>query len=280
MNVTVETIGPALASSYLEKNIANRPLRKQYVAHLSSLMRSGEFRQNGDPIRFNGSVLIDGQHKLSAIVDSGKEFEFVVVRGLGSDAFSTIDKGLHRKTSDTLQLEGFTNCKTLASSLRLVIAYSKNSRATNLSRSESWTDAQAVRWLNENPMLSKYVSAFESNGVRKCIRGIATGSMASALTFITSEGSGECQQDYWMSAFSGVGLQKDTGAFWLHHRLRSEAIEKRKSPQWLKLYLAIKSWNKDYSGISVKALYVSINEVLPRVKGFDRKFGNLVTGLK
>ena len=80
-------VEPEQAQKWLERNIANRTLRPSRVQEYATAMTEGRWRYTADPIRFDSDgKLIDGQHRLMAVVRSGCTVEMHVVRGLSPEA--------------------------------------------------------------------------------------------------------------------------------------------------------------------------------------------------
>ena len=121
----VESITPSIARAYLAQNIDNnRHLSDRIVAVYAQQMQKGEWKFNGDSIRFDEKGrLIDGQHRLSAIAKAGITIECIVVRGLSSDSVESIDMGRKRTVGDVLKMQygiGMANAKAgLAKALYL-----------------------------------------------------------------------------------------------------------------------------------------------------------------
>lgn len=105
----VETITPQIAVEYLSHNKLNRPLRMKWVLKLSHQMKeNGAWHLSGEPLIFGESgELLDGQHRLKAIVLSGTTHKFLVVRGAKDKTFTTIDTGQKRSPKDALHVAGF-----------------------------------------------------------------------------------------------------------------------------------------------------------------------------
>lgn len=79
-------VTPELALSLLGKNRKNqRPLAARRVREMARAMKTGGWISNGDVIRIdkNGS-LIDGQHRLSAVVLANIPVELEIRYGFGS----------------------------------------------------------------------------------------------------------------------------------------------------------------------------------------------------
>jgi hypothetical protein len=89
-------------------------------------MKDGDWKLNGESIVFddNGNV-IDGQHRLTAIVESGVTIKSVVVRGVDRSTFTSIDSGVRRDGGDILAVSGYTYSKPLAAALNVIEMYNR-----------------------------------------------------------------------------------------------------------------------------------------------------------
>lgn len=78
----IETITPDLAKQYLEKNSScNKALDEGKVNTLVERINSGKWDSNGDAIYFGyGDILLNGQHRMHAIVRSGIQVRVRVFR--------------------------------------------------------------------------------------------------------------------------------------------------------------------------------------------------------
>jgi len=88
-------------------------------------MLAGQWKLTGDSIKFNGSSLIDGQHRLQAIVRSGVTVKCLVVRNLARDVFDVLDTGRSRQAGDVLSGYGYPNVYLLASAARYLYFYER-----------------------------------------------------------------------------------------------------------------------------------------------------------
>lgn len=157
VDVSIETINPGKAEEYLKLTTRNRHITAHHLAGLVNDMKNNRWVFNGDPVRFNGNTLIDGQHRLTAIVKSGRTQEFVVIRQLTKEAFDTIDIGRRRKTSDYLSMDGKHYPQTLSSASRWIIAYRKYK---NFGTHEPITHKEKMEVIAATPLLENYVNAY------------------------------------------------------------------------------------------------------------------------
>lgn len=133
VKVRWETIDPDRARSLRDQhNPNNRPLRAHAARILADDMEREDWKINGDTLRFdeNGDLL-DGQHRLDAVVRSGKAQTFLIVEGLKRrTVMPTIDRGDKRSPGHILAMDGFSNATAAAAIARIVLNY-KDGKAPN-----------------------------------------------------------------------------------------------------------------------------------------------------
>lgn len=114
------TLTPELAMQLLERNGLNRPLNEQHVSRIARQIKGGKWRFNGDSIKVADTEdILDGQHRLWAVIESKQAVETVIVYGIEREAFSTIDTlRKPRSGSDVLALVGaHTHRPTIAQAI-------------------------------------------------------------------------------------------------------------------------------------------------------------------
>jgi hypothetical protein len=91
--MTMETITPERAEAYLAFNRGNRNIVLSHVAAMARDITNGQWMFNAQPICFSRSGrLLNGQHRLSAVLEAGQSIEVMVMRALPEEAFDTYDK--------------------------------------------------------------------------------------------------------------------------------------------------------------------------------------------
>lgn len=117
MQAEVMKITPLMAKEALSRNTVNRRISDSRVSMYADDMRRGEWQLNGEAIVFaEDGTLINGQHRLAAIVRSGCTVQMLVVKGVKDDV-SLFDRGRNRSQSDAISMEG-----VLASSYTVAMA--------------------------------------------------------------------------------------------------------------------------------------------------------------
>lgn len=116
MNTVTEEITPAIAQVYLQTSLGNRPTSDSTVLSYANTMRKGKWMLNGMCIIFDSEGhLIDGHHRLLAVIKAGIPIKFDVARGVPSDAFTTYDCGRHRTLGQLIAIQGSKNYNVVAS---------------------------------------------------------------------------------------------------------------------------------------------------------------------
>lgn len=127
MKSTIETIDKELAQKYLAQRDDDRPVSRAHLNYLMGRQLRGEWRANGESIKFDKSgKLRDGQHRLMMVLETATPIECVVVRDIDSDAFITMDTGKKRNLADILAIKKFAYPKALASTTAWVYRYLTN----------------------------------------------------------------------------------------------------------------------------------------------------------
>jgi hypothetical protein len=109
----LETFTPARAQMELDKATAAGFAQQARVAMYKGAMLRGSWEANtGEALKFaringHGWINIDGQHRLSAIVESGVSMDLWVVYGVSPNAFIHLDQGAARDVTDILTTKGW-----------------------------------------------------------------------------------------------------------------------------------------------------------------------------
>jgi hypothetical protein len=142
-----EQITPAIAKQWLLKNTSNyRGKTENTVRKYVTDMTEGLWSTNTATIAFSASgILIDGQHRLEAVVESGVSIWSYVLTNCPNEfvADPNLDKGKLRTAATYLHHEGVKNATTVASALRCLCRLALGFSMTR-GGAFSLTDAQVV----------------------------------------------------------------------------------------------------------------------------------------
>jgi len=103
IKTSIVTVTPVMANAMLCHNTGNRTVREPNVQKYIKLLTNKEWKLTHQGIAFDvNGKLIDGQHRLMAIVRSGISAEMMVTHGLPTDSEQGMDQGARRSAADLL----------------------------------------------------------------------------------------------------------------------------------------------------------------------------------
>lgn len=136
MGVLKRTVTPEQARKWLKRNESNRNLSPAAWKHYLEMMRKGDWHGELDtrPIAIDiDGNLIDGQHRLRALVEYNKALTFWVATNCPVEARKVIDKGRTRTLGNTLQMEyGVQYAGQIAANARLLAVFENGDINTKL----------------------------------------------------------------------------------------------------------------------------------------------------
>lgn len=284
---TTETITPAMAKSYLETMIVNRPVSDSKMVDYSLAMRDGRWSHNGETVKFDADGhLFDGQHRMLASIQSGKPFTSVVVRGVADEnAFSTVDCGKVRTSSDVFSIDGWANASVVPGAATIVYGLThKNGMGWS-----GPTEKYARKKLGdkfEQPMkhssrrnslmspseLCSYANSFRADlteSVRFAVSSKAKKFLPAAtiagLHYVFSRKDPVAAEHFFHQIGTGEGLLKGDPVYALREKLISCLGSSSKLPRWTILGYTIKAWNKRRAGGRLTQLKIAENEEFPTI---------------
>lgn len=158
IRTTMQFVTPATAADWLEKNnTGNRNIRKGDVEALKLIIERGLWETTHQGLAFyDDGTVADGQHRLSAIVQSGRGVWVNVTTGLERRAVHAIDGGTLRTKLDRLHFSGVQSDGHRVSVCGLLIAQFKAEEAGR----ERWQTAKIPSREFED-FYSKFLEAIE-----------------------------------------------------------------------------------------------------------------------
>lgn len=136
---------PELAEMWLDSMAPNRNLRTQRIPVLAADMEADRWPFEGSPIRFDhDNALVDGQHRLHALIRARATLTFLVVCGLSPEAMDVIDTGGKRTGSDMFGIHGREHRVQLAALVNVVSQWKQGRIQTTASRLSGAASSNAL----------------------------------------------------------------------------------------------------------------------------------------
>lgn len=258
LTTAVETVTPVVAAQWLETMKHNRKLSTINVEKLVQQMKNGYWVFDGSPIKFNRKgELVDGQHRLWALIEADFTAEFMVVRGVPDEAFLTMDTGKSRGFSDMLGIKhpGTADLNNIAATTQIALRWELGMRGKLLiaGRSNTISTHQLMLFYEEN--MERITNASKLARMGK-VTGIP-GRALDLLGYLVVEIDAEDAAYFFERLHDGVGL--DAGSSILSLRSLGQQYRGAKGqhtdlPPATAAALAIKAWNFYRDGVDAPRL--------------------------
>lgn len=244
---TLVEITPVEARRLLENSASfkNRQVKRSVVSEYAESIKNGEWNYAvGDPIRIDthGRV-IDGQHRLLAVVQSDTPQHFYLISNLPPESVNFIDIGQPRSHADFVAMTGAADSKRVAAGVRWVSHYQGD--RTWYARS-GLPRHKIAQWIQDHPEILR--SAVVSQQVKDVLRrmGVATGTHYIFSLIDKAEAD-----SFFEKLRTGLNVEEGDPVY----RLRERLIDPwRKLGEYETSAFVIKAWNLTRSGTKIKRL--------------------------
>lgn len=248
------------AAALLAASHVNRKLREGHLQKYMKQMQEGRFVWNGEPLIFDqGGRLLNGQHRLTAIVRTGVSCEMSISGGVSVEQFATMDTGAVRGGTDVLSIGGFNyRPNTLAASIRIVLFLEGGgtSRSFHAVTNNDMLNAGERLWPEIEPW---------TLDLRDFNQSMLPLSMAWALGVILTRSANQTLVSDFLQAISkGDGLVAGDPRLTLRERLIRDAKTKYFSGEVGKLrrlHMVARAWIAYMEGRSLSRIQLDPNEL-------------------
>lgn len=253
----------------LAANTANRPLSRSTVRAFADAMQRGDWLVTHQGIAFDtNGMLVDGQHRLAAVVEAEMPVEMTVFTEVEPDTFDVLDTGKRRNAADVLAIEGEKSSATLAAMVRTVWLYYNRPDASWTGGGASVTNHQVVQTLAAHPKLRDYVDLGElisgETGMMKAAAGAAA-----YLVEQANRGKKAKLARWHDGIIEGAGLRRNDPRLVFRRTMfgmaRRQAAGQRRRDTREHVALYLKAFNAWAAGETVSQLRFSARESVPPI---------------
>jgi len=210
ITVYLAEITPEAAEVMLREKNTNRTLHLPQLRKLQHTLECNRWEINGETIIYDEyGRLIEGQHRLKAIVEAHQTVWTLVVHGINRERFKTMGQGAKRTAGDILGIRGEKDARMLAAALRWVYRYD-NDLMNN--PHPTITDDELADTITEHKELIESV-AFG----RKC-HAVAAPGMCTALHYLCSKRNKAFANHFFWSLGTGENMTSDDPIMVLRER--------------------------------------------------------------
>lgn len=237
----VVTLTPAIAAAWLEANKTNRPVRRKHVQFLAGEIKAGNWKLNGQAIIIaENEDILDGQHRLLAVIEAGKSIETLVIYGVERDAFSTIDTGAVRTSSDALFLhfQDIPACTVTCVATAAQWCY-RLERGYLLMR-DRLSNTDAIAYVQKHLSLLQCAETIQTFPREN--RPLSLG-IGCALYEMFSRKHGALADSFIAALYTGENVTRSDPEWQLRHAFLRDAQRTTKLPPTAKIRMCVKGWN-------------------------------------
>lgn len=240
----IEFVTPAMAQEILSKNTTNRNFIKSRIGYYKHMIEQNQWDVNGESIKIaKDGTLLDGQHRLEAISQSGIGIYTLVVRGLDKEAFVTIDTGKPRTHGDVLKINGYEgNEKLLAASARIAMFFDENGiwRKSGKGGRNTVSPQDIMYYIEKHPGVVDSIDRVPSNMSKFLPPAILIG-----CHYIFSIIDAEKADEFVQKLYSGASLKTGDAILALRNRLISMRGDNRagEGHRRMIVYYVVHTWN-------------------------------------
>lgn len=268
LSAYVVDVMPEVADSLLAMNFEhNRSVRPSFVKRFASVINRGEF-VDGSQIRLNKIgdkyVLVDGQHRLSAISESGKAATMVVVVSEKSseaevrDEYAKLDStGSWRSLADMVialdaaeELPVGSSLIAYAAAFRLIHSNFNPRQFGDTSRLSMFP---VMREYTQSIALTKEWLKTRISGSSASLRGYMRAGVLAVALVTTQHAEIDVAMNFWKTSSDDDGLRKFDPRKQLNDYLR-KPMGKGGHQQLQMAAVAAKCWNEYIAGEEIKQL--------------------------
>ncbi|MFD4789315.1 hypothetical protein ACFWN1_20110 [Streptomyces sp. NPDC058459] len=258
-----------LAAELLSRENFNRRLNRGHVATLAASMVRGHWQVTHQGIALDGPLatgsVIDGQHRLHAVVEAGVAVPMLVFEHVSRDTFRVLDTGQRRTAADALSLKGESNSQLLASTVRHVHLYLNVPVGQWIGPKARMTNDQILEALEKDPDGYREAAAV---GRKLGPKALIIPTAAAVGYYVTVDGSTpRTRVDEWLSGVaSGANLSGGDPRLALCRTLinaRGRGNQRRRSTR-AQSGLYVKAWNHWMEGDEITELKMAKNQRLPK----------------
>jgi hypothetical protein len=240
----VVTISPTDATNWLRCNEHNRPVRKNHVNFLAREIRAGNWQVNGQAIVIaDNEQVLDGQHRLLAIIEAGQAIKTLVVYGITPEAFSTIDTGAVRSSADALLLHFHDYPQNIVKAVATAVPWLKQLErgALRTGGSSKVSNTEVIVYAQDH--LSLFERAERLQSYPKDNRPMSIG-VGTALYEYFARRDEEKADKFFQDVYTGENLER-TDVEWVLRQAFAKDAQRisAKLQMSIKVRMCIKAWN-------------------------------------
>jgi hypothetical protein len=259
-------VTPLLAQKMLKENLSNRKVTPKTVWTYAKDMQEGRWKsKTGEFIKISKTQrLLDGQHRLLAVIKSNSTIDFSICYGIEDEVFDVLDTGKNRSRKDVFTIDNIPNANIVSSIINSYLVLQKgNTVFTAGKNSTGITNTMVLECYRKNPEYWTESTKFTIkiyNSFAKILSLNVIGGFYSFFNDINPESA----REFFNQVGTGENITNTTISS-LRKILLQDKISSRKMQSRHKNALIIKAWNAFRNNNNIKTLRFDVeNDNYPK----------------
>lgn len=265
-DVKFVTVDPSLAELWLATaNTRNRPIDQSRIDEYTREMLTGQWRIADSALAFDREgVLLNGQHRLRAVVKSRTTQTFIVLEGADPEDQHVMDVGKARKAGQQLHIQGWRNSTAAAAIVRALLRW----HAGDFTIRFRPTIAEISTFANSH---AARLEVATDTAMRVCRQVPLSRALVGAVAFTAYDLAVERPTDlpaahvqaFFDSLETGANMPANHPIIVLRNRAVRVKIDKLRWTELEQLYALVRTWNADRKGERYSKIQIPTDGVKP-----------------
>ena len=267
----VMLVTPEIAKNWLTANTMNRKMDDGTVNYYADQMKKDFWTLSPDAITFSDThKLLNGQHRLRAVVVSGKSVYMSVTFSMPEECFKNIDRQKVRSNGDVLQMHGIKSSRMMSAGISKYHALRNNLVARNACKNIYAAPTSANSKLSITDILNTYKSmpevwdetALAADRYYSKFRYFGQSDYLAYIVYLTKwkNHPQEKVNDFFTQLSHGGTYVKNQTIQLLRDKLTENAISKTKMTGLYRNAIITKTWNAFVTGREVQRFFFNSNK--------------------
>ncbi len=267
MKIAKQLITPDEAKELLKLSVGNRNISNSKVSQYANDIKTGRWIE--DTIEFikisKEGFLLDGHHRMNAIISAKTAVYMNVVRGVDANIMSVIDTGKSRNPSDALKIYGVANSTNIAATISIIIKHELGySVGAKVSEAALISNVDIINRYEQNPEYWQYLHSKAISIYLKMNKVLTTSTISKYYHLFSQNHSSKA--DLFFAELIGGVETNPTITLLRSTLIRNKISQKKLSVVVLNAYI-VKTWNAYITNKELKVLkFDIINSEFPTIK--------------
>jgi hypothetical protein len=262
-------ISPAIAQEMLKNNTMNRVVKPNVVLTYAKAMMDGNWYDDSPEMiaLTDGGTIVDGQHRLMAVIKAGKTVNMWVAKGVSTDAMPFLDQGAKRSVADIFGIKGIPNERNVTAIIKSYLRICSNKTVANAANSDDKVYSKLILDIYEKyPDYWNQITT-ESMEFRKLFMKHVHISMLGGYYAAFCDRNSKQAKEFMEKLCTGVGITnaKDPVSALRNHFIKQRTAHMKTTSEYNNAVF-IKAWNAFREKKLVPYLTFRNGDPLPKIQ--------------